>query len=44
MICPKCKKPELKFLPWLGLIYECQNCGYRGPLKVEKENKKKYEN
>jgi uncharacterized metal-binding protein (TIGR02443 family) len=38
-ICPKCKSLDI-FL-WLGgnagIIYECKNCGYRGPVVLEKE-------
>lgn len=34
MLCPKCKK-ELNYLPWLGQIWECRYCGYRGVLAVE---------
>jgi len=25
----------LNYLPWLGEIYECRDCGYRGALVVE---------
>lgn len=32
--CPKCKSKDMNFLPWLGMIYECRNCGYRGPIAV----------
>jgi len=34
--CPKCKSKDLNFMPWLGLIYECRNCGWRGPVVVRK--------
>jgi len=37
MQCPKCKSENLNFLPWLGMIYECKDCGYRGPLVIEKK-------
>ncbi len=33
--CPKCGSKNLNYLPWLGEIYECRDCGYRGPLVVE---------
>ena len=39
--CPKCKSKHLKYLPWLGEIYECKKCGYRGPLTLEKLTKRK---
>lgn len=35
MQCPNCKNSNLKYLPWLGQIYECKNCSYRGPLTLE---------
>jgi DNA-directed RNA polymerase subunit RPC12/RpoP len=43
MECPKCKSKNLNFLPWLGYIYECRDCGYRGPVavKIEGKNHKK---
>ncbi|HLC59021.1 MAG TPA: hypothetical protein VJH34_00680 [archaeon] len=31
----------MKFMPWLGMIYECIDCGYRGPLAVSKIEKVK---
>lgn len=33
--CPKCGSKEIKYLPWLGEIYECKDCGYQGALIVE---------
>lgn len=36
MICPKCRKEQLLYKPWLGQIWECRSCGYRGPLFLEK--------
>lgn len=41
MQCPKCKKQALKFIPWVGWMYECTNCGYRGPIALEKKEIKK---
>jgi len=38
--CPKCKGTELIILPWLGVIYQCKKCGYRGPLTIEKRTRK----
>jgi C4-type Zn-finger protein len=42
-ICPVCKKASLT--PWLGfsagIIYFCKNCGYRGPLAIKVEKKRK---
>ncbi|MBU5558058.1 MAG: MGMT family protein [Candidatus Aenigmatarchaeota archaeon] len=34
-ICPKCKQQTLLYMPWLGQIWDCKNCGYRGPLVIE---------
>ncbi len=36
MYCPRCGNKGMNFLPWLGTIYECTNCGYRGPLALGK--------
>jgi len=36
MECPVCKNKRMNFLPWLGMIYECKKCGYRGPLVIRK--------
>ena len=33
--CPKCGSAELNYLPWLGEIYVCRNCGYQGALVIE---------
>lgn len=40
LICPKCKNKDLTFLPWLGNIYECHNCGFRSNFVISEENKK----
>lgn len=41
-ICPKCKSLDIYL--WLGgnlgIIYECNECGYRGPVVLEKVEKK----
>jgi|GEM_PF-5102319 hypothetical protein len=29
------------FLPWLGMIYECKQCGYRGPIALSEIKKMK---
>ena len=34
MLCPKCKKEQLRYFPWLGQMWKC-SCGYSGPLAVE---------
>jgi C4-type Zn-finger protein len=34
--CPKCGGKNLNFLPWLGMIYECRKCHYRGPLTIKR--------
>lgn len=42
MRCSNCKKKDtLTYLPWLGQIYECSNCGYRGVLIGEDEETSK---
>ncbi len=33
--CPICGDDDLIYLPWLGQIYECRKCGYRGPVVLE---------
>ena len=35
--CPKCGSKDLKLLPWLGMIYECKKCGWRGVLVVKEK-------
>ncbi|MEM5793719.1 MAG: hypothetical protein QXS48_04395 [Candidatus Aenigmatarchaeota archaeon] len=37
--CAICRSKDLNYLPWLGQVYECRNCGYRGPLFIEKKKK-----
>jgi len=32
MQCPKCESNNLNYLPWLGQIWQCNNCGYRGAI------------
>ena len=32
MRCPKCGNERANFIPWLGIMWECKKCGYRGPL------------
>ena len=40
-LCPICGKHLTPYLGFkAGLIYECKNCGYRGPITVTKEVKK----
>jgi DNA-directed RNA polymerase subunit M/transcription elongation factor TFIIS len=36
--CPKCGSENLNYEPWLGEIYECRNCGYRGVLVIEDDD------
>ena len=36
-ICPKCKSKNLKYVPWLGQIWICKSCGYKGPLIIEED-------
>jgi len=33
--CPMCGSKNLNYMPWLGEIYVCRDCGYRGALIVE---------
>ena len=35
MQCPNCKNKEFNYYPYLGQIFECRKCGYRGPLVLE---------
>lgn len=36
LYCPKCGSDKLRWTqPWLGKIYDCQECGYRGSLVVQ---------
>jgi DNA-directed RNA polymerase subunit RPC12/RpoP len=37
-ICPKCGSENLNYEPWLGEIYECRDCGYRGVLVIEEDD------
>ena len=38
--CPRCKSADISLVPWLGMIYECKNCGYKGPLVLERRKVK----
>ncbi len=33
--CPRCGSKNMNYMPWLGEIYTCRDCGYRGALIVE---------
>jgi len=35
--CPKCGSENLNYEPWLGEIYVCRDCGYRGVLVIEED-------
>ena len=35
MQCPKCKSEDIIYLPWIGQLWECKKCGYRGPVFLE---------
>ena len=35
MQCPKCRSEDITYLPWIGQLWECKKCGYRGPLVLE---------
>lgn len=34
-ICPQCGSKNLNYVPWLGEIYMCRECGYKGALIIE---------
>jgi len=36
--CPKCKSEDLEYVPWLGQIWICKKCGYKGPVVVEEDD------
>jgi hypothetical protein len=38
-VCPQCGSENLTFNPWLGQIWTCQHCGYRGPLDLVENGK-----
>jgi len=33
--CPLCKSDSINYQPWIGQMWVCQNCGYRGPIIIE---------
>ena len=33
--CPKCESDDIIYIPWLGQLWECKKCGYRGAAFVE---------
>jgi len=49
-ICPQCGSENITFNPWLGQIWTCQHCRYRGPVdltedgKLDEKDKKVLEN
>ncbi len=38
--CPRCRSDDIVLVPWKGMIYQCKNCGYMGPLVLEKRRTK----
>ncbi|MFH1229495.1 MAG: hypothetical protein V1678_03665 [Candidatus Aenigmatarchaeota archaeon] len=32
ILCPKCGSENMTYNPWLGQIWSCQHCNYRGPV------------
>ena len=38
MLCPRCKREQMKYFPWLGQMWKC-SCGYMGPIAVEMTGK-----
>ena len=41
MQCPNCRRNRLNYLPWLGSMYECGNCGFRTPIALSDPRKDK---
>lgn len=39
LLCPARKSDHVNYLPWLGQIYDCPKCGWRGPLVITAEEK-----
>ena len=41
--CPECGSPRLFYFlgSYAGQIYQCKDCGYRGPLVIEEERASK---
>lgn len=37
-ICPNCKSNNISFDPWMGQMWTCRKCNYRGPLVVDEED------
>ncbi|MBU0898266.1 MAG: hypothetical protein KKB03_03550 [Nanoarchaeota archaeon] len=37
--CPECESKNITFSTGLqlGMIYQCKECGYRGPLIIEED-------
>lgn len=35
--CPNCGSNNITFNPWLGQIWTCQHCGYRGPVELTED-------
>jgi predicted HNH restriction endonuclease len=33
--CSRCRSKNLNYTPWLGEIYVCRECGYKGAVVVE---------
>ena len=34
MLCPNCKREQLRYFPWLGQMWRC-SCGYMGPIAIK---------
>jgi uncharacterized Zn finger protein (UPF0148 family) len=37
--CPNCGSSLMSFNPWLGQMWTCQHCGYRGPVELVEDGK-----
>lgn len=42
-ICPRCKSADLLYLPWLGQLWSCRGCSYKGPLYIESAQRALFE-
>jgi len=38
-MCPQCGSENITFNPWLGQMWTCQHCGYRGPVDLIEDGK-----
>ena len=36
--CPKCGSTLMTYNPWLGQMWTCQHCGYKGPIEMVEDS------